>query len=133
MTLVVDASVATKWVLPEVDSDRAVTLRGSGEDLIAPSLILAEVGNALWKSAARGDTSKVDAIRALAAVTGHLTALISLDELAEQATALAIDLRHPIYDCFYLALALRENASLVTADRRMLAAAKTARVKARLL
>jgi predicted nucleic acid-binding protein len=40
-------------------------------------------------------------------------------------------LRHPIYDCFYLALAQREGASLVTADNKMLGAAKQARVKVR--
>jgi predicted nucleic acid-binding protein len=29
-------------------------------------------------------------------------------------------LRHPVYDCFYLALAEREDATLVTADRRLI-------------
>jgi predicted nucleic acid-binding protein len=133
LTFVVDASVAAKWVLPESDSDRAVALRGNGEDMIAPSLILAEIGNALWKSAQRGEVSKSDAVRALAAAAAHLTTLVAIDELAESATALAIDLRHPIYDCFYLALAQRENAAIITADERMLAAARKARIKARLL
>ncbi len=33
---------------------------------------------------------------------------------------MAVDLRHPVYDCFYLALAEAEEAPLVTADRRLL-------------
>ena len=133
MTLVIDASVAAKWVLPEPDSGRAVALRSTGEEMIAPSLILAEIGNALWKSALRDEVSKSDAVRALAAAAAHLTTLVAIDELAEHATGLAIDLRHPIYDCFYLALAQRENAAVVTADERLLAAARKARIKARLL
>ena len=40
--------------------------------------------------------------------------------LAPRATAMALDLDHAIYDCFYLALAEREDAPLVTADRRFL-------------
>jgi predicted nucleic acid-binding protein len=31
---------------------------------------------------------------------------------------------HPIYDCFYLALAEREHLPIVTADGRLLAAAR---------
>jgi len=38
--------------------------------------------------------------------------------------ALAIKLKHPIYDCFYLALAKREHAPLVSVDKRLIAAAK---------
>ena len=42
----------------------------------------------------------------------------------DAAMALAIRLKHPIYDCFYLALAERERCALVTADARLIAAAK---------
>ena len=133
MTCVIDASVAAKWILPEPDSDRAVALRTTGEEMIAPSLILAEIGNALWKSARRGEVSKPDAVRGLAAAAAHLTTLMAIEDLAEHATALAIDLGHPIYDCFYLALAQREDIVLVTADERLLAAARKARIKARML
>ena len=47
MTLVVDASVAAKWVLPEPQSDRAEELRLTGEPIIAPELVFAEIGNAV--------------------------------------------------------------------------------------
>ena len=36
---------------------------------------------------------------------------------------MALDLNHPIFDCFYLAAALRNDTKLVTADRRLLAKA----------
>jgi predicted nucleic acid-binding protein len=110
-----------------------VALWTTAEEMIARSLILAEVGNALWKSARRGEISKPDAVRALAAAAAHLTALVGVADLAETATALAIDLGHPVYDCFYLALAQRESAAMVTADARSLAAARKARIKATIL
>jgi predicted nucleic acid-binding protein len=124
MTLVVDASVAVKWVLPEPDSDRAAALRKSEDDIIAPSLVIAEIGNALWKSALRGDIGTAEASEALQLAVSHFARIVPLDDLAVRATELAIDLRHPIYDCFYLALAERERVPIVSADSKLLAAAK---------
>jgi predicted nucleic acid-binding protein len=123
VTLVVDASVAAKWVLPEDAADRAVALRGT-DDLLAPSLIYAEIGNAVWKRALWNELSMADALRALESAIGIFTALVPMAELAARATEIAIELRHPIYDCFYLALAERERCALVSADARLLAAAK---------
>jgi predicted nucleic acid-binding protein len=34
--------------------------------------------------------------------------------------AIALDLDHPVYDCFYLALAEIEQNAMVTADQRLL-------------
>jgi predicted nucleic acid-binding protein len=133
VTLVVDASVAVKWVLPEPDSDQAVALRTEEPDVIAPSLVVAEIGNALWKSALRKDLSRPEALDALRIATAHFNRLVGLEDLAADAMALAIDGRQPIYDCFYLALARRENAALVTADEAMIAAAKKAKIKVRRL
>lgn len=124
MTLVVDASVAAQWVLPEVQSDAAIALRLTGEPLIAPDLVYAEVGNAIWKRAVQGELSEAEATEALAAATEAYTSLIPMGELAARATEIAIAMRHPIYDCFYLALAERERAPVITTDKRLLAAAK---------
>ena len=46
MTLVVDASVAFKWFAQEDGTDRALQLLERGEPIVAPDLIVAEVGNA---------------------------------------------------------------------------------------
>ena len=53
--LVVDASVAVKWFLPEAQSDAARALLGSGHDLIAPELVYAELGIALVKRVRKGE------------------------------------------------------------------------------
>jgi predicted nucleic acid-binding protein len=124
MTLVVDASVAVKWVLPEPGSERAVAIRTADEDLIAPSLVCAEIGSAIWRASVRGDFSAAEAREYLKIATAHYQRIIPLEELADAAIALAIRLKHPIYDCFYLALAARERCALITADARLIEAAK---------
>jgi predicted nucleic acid-binding protein len=47
-----------------------------------------------------------------------LAELCPLVGLAARALAIADELRHPAYDCFYLALAQARDARLITADRR---------------
>ena len=127
MTLVVDASVAAKWVLPEPGSEEATALRTRDLNLIAPSLIVAEISNAVCKSALRGDLDKHDALNALQTAIAHFARLVPIEQIAPEAMKLALDLKHPIYDCFYLALAERERVPLVSADKKLLAAAKRAK------
>jgi predicted nucleic acid-binding protein len=124
VTIVVDASVAAKWVLPEPGSDRAMQLHLNGESMLAPNLVFAEIGNAIWKRATQGEISTTEASRVLKTATRLFTTLVPTPELAGRALEISIALKHPIYDCFYLALAEREGAPLVTADKRLLAAAK---------
>jgi predicted nucleic acid-binding protein len=124
MSLVVDASVAVKWILDEDASARALALKELREELIAPSLVLAEIGNVLWKHVLRQTLSQADAALGLVHLAATFDRLEPLESLHKRAMALALQLQHPIYDCFYLAVAEREPAPLVTADRRLLAAAE---------
>ncbi|MCC7346609.1 MAG: type II toxin-antitoxin system VapC family toxin [Variibacter sp.] len=133
MSLIVDASIAVKWFADEVGSAEARALGTSGDALVAPDLVIAELGSALWKKCRLGAIARMQAMRAMEQAPEHFDALFEQAELRSQALELALDLNHPIYDCFYLALALRENAPVVTADARLRAAAEKARVAARMI
>jgi predicted nucleic acid-binding protein len=122
VTLVVDASVAIKWIVEEVDSRRAKLLRGLDEPLIAPELVVAEICNAMWKLVVRRAITEHQANGAIRTLGGAFDDLIGLSELAEDAFALARVLDHSAYDCFYAALALREGAVYVTCDAPFLRA-----------
>jgi predicted nucleic acid-binding protein len=118
VTLVVDTSVVMKWVVEEVDSARAQRLIGL--PLAAPDLIRAELGNALWKRVVlRKELIPQQAQRGLARASAALN-LVPSAPLADRALALAIELAHPVYDCFFLALAEELDVRLVTADERFL-------------
>lgn len=122
MSLIVDSSVAVKWVADEPGSDRARALYLSDE-CWAPALIIAEVGNALWKKRRMKLVTSEQATAALRALPDRIR-LFDMNELAPRAFAIAADLDHPIYDCFYLALAERERVPLVCADGPLVAKAK---------
>ena len=133
MSLIVDASVAVKWVVPEPDSVKARTLQDEEGDLLAPTLAIPEIANALWKYARRGEITREQACDALHIASRLIGRLIPVEDLAQQAVELAIRLEHPVYDCFYLALAAREGIPVVTADGDLYATARRARIDARLL
>jgi predicted nucleic acid-binding protein len=120
MSLIVDASVATKWLVEEDQRIEARALADVGRELIAPDIIVAEVGNALWKRCRRKELRVMDAVRAVEKLPGAFDRLMSSVHLVGDAMRLSATLDHPIYDCFYLALAEREAAPLVTADQRLL-------------
>ena len=116
---VVDASVAVKWLVREPLSQEASLLLTSGISLMAPDLLFAEAGNALWAMRQRGDLADAEFDEAVETLRGAPVLVPStLLQLTPAASRLAADLGHPIYDCFYLALAIQEKAPLVTADAR---------------
>ena len=133
MTWVVDASVAVKWVVPEILSEQSDRLLGGGEQLIAPDLLLAEAANALWKKIRRRELSAAEANRALDVISASGIVLYAAQPLLARALVMAQRLEHPVYDCVYVALAERERATLVTADERLLARLARRRMKVRAL
>lgn len=114
--IIVDASVALKWVLEEDDSPLARAL--AARDLAAPDLLWSECANGLWRWVQRGVLSGRVAHERFVALRRAPVALIPAGELLDRALILAIELGHPIYDCVYLALALQRGMQVVSADRR---------------
>jgi predicted nucleic acid-binding protein len=120
MTLVVDASVALKWFVAEPDSATALGVLASDEMLIAPDLVVAELCNAAWRLWRRNEMT-LDQLRIIAGRASHAFAeTAAADALAARAIDIAVGLDHPVHDCFYLALADLRDATMVTADRRLL-------------
>ena len=115
--MIIDASVAVKLIVPEELSGRAQDLVLSAQ-MSAPDLLLVEVANAIWSKAKRGEiVNRISWMKVFPAIVPNLTPSA---DLMEAALDLAIELGHPVYDCFYLALAIRSDEVLITADKRFL-------------
>ena len=116
--LVVDASVAVKWFIRDTQEEKDVTsavdiLIGVGRnsiELIQPPHWMAEVIAVLARL--QPDLTN-DAIDLLDAMEIPIRAESSDYKLASH---LAMELNHHLFDTFYHALALQENATLLTAD-----------------
>jgi predicted nucleic acid-binding protein len=114
--VIIDASVAVKWVIDEPDGDKAEKLLR--ERLAAPALWLAEAASALWSKCRRQDISEQEVRGARVTLKRAPVDQISLDLLLPAAVDYALTLQHPVYDCFYLAAAHIHDTLLVTADLR---------------
>ena len=118
MQLVVDASVAVKWLVEEEDSDAAEGLLDARYELFAPRLLASEVGNALWRKVRMGELERSHAGALASAISEMAVRWMPDDEIGPDAVRLSLALDRPVYDCVYLALAHRLGATLVTADAR---------------
>ena len=118
-TLVIDASIAIKWVIEEEGTPQALTLRRNAK-LLAPELLVAECANILWKKARRNELSREEALLAARLLQTAAIELVPTRSLLAAATRIAIELDHPAYDCLYLALAIENDCRFVTTDERFL-------------
>jgi len=121
--VVLDASVAVRWVVKEEGSDEAAALLERDITWITPRLLLTEAASALRRKvadralapAAAGQS--LDAL--LQAVADGVIRLIEDERVIAPALLLALSLQHKVLDCVYLALAEREGAGIATADDRL--------------
>jgi predicted nucleic acid-binding protein len=119
--LVIDASVACKMYVREADSELARSVVLGADGLCAPDVVVAEVASAMWRKMRSGRLSVDQAMACLNVLPSLFDVLAPSAALVARAIAIADSLGHPVYDCFYLALAERDGTMLVTADRRLLA------------
>ncbi|MGP0074136.1 MAG: type II toxin-antitoxin system VapC family toxin [Bryobacteraceae bacterium] len=122
-TLVVDCSVAAKWVLHETDRPQALRLlqqEKTGEvSLISPDLLLTEFASLLAKRTRRKQMSLSEAQDAFRLLEDSAPVLFETLPLLEPALNLALQNHMSLWDCVYLALAIDQNCAFITADRRL--------------
>ncbi len=117
-SVVVDASVAVKWVVAEDFSDQADLLKGSA--LCAPAHWQAEAVNVLWAKVYRGDLLPAGAIDRARMLMQAPVELVPLSPLMDDALKQSLACGITIYDFLYLALAVARDIAFVTADRKLL-------------
>ena len=94
MHYVIDAGVAVKWFIPEVDSAKAHQLLErylQGIDTsVAPDLLIAECGNVFWRRCRQGDITPDEATESLADLLTLNVPLVPATSLVQSALQLAL-------------------------------------------
>lgn len=116
---VVDASVVVKWFIPEVHSDAAVRLLEGGYSLLAPDLLLPEVGNVLWKKIRRRELSESSALSIFENLKSKSLQIVGTPTLLKSALGIATKFDRSFYDSLYLATAVFHDCVLATADDKL--------------
>lgn len=125
---ILDASVVVKLVVTEVGTAESLAIIERPTRWLAPRLMVIEVASALRQKTVAEALSAVNAAAALSAcldaVADGVIGLADDEALAQAALNLALTLDHKVPDCLYLALAEREGAMLVSADRKLISLAR---------
>ena len=121
--VVVDASLAFKWLVSEEHSDRARAISrlwaNEGIQAAAPYLMPVEVTNALHRRVVRGELTVEDAVRLLEYLLASGIELRDEPDLHARALQVASKLSQgAVYDAHYLALADILGCEYWTADER---------------
>ena len=121
--VVIDASLAAMWAIPEAHTDQALNLanKWARENtlLIAPCLMLAEVTNAFYKRVIRREVDLKTAIEALNVVLEFGIEIREEKGLHSLAMELSHRLGRPTtYDYHYLAMAAIHNCEFWTGHQR---------------
>lgn len=118
-TVVVDSSVALKWFVPEIHSERAASLLDDSIQLAAPDLLYPEAGNVVWKKVGRGELEAEEAREIIAGLKRVPIGVTASSLLLEAALDIALVHRRTVYDSLYAALAVAYDCVFVTADDRL--------------
>lgn len=118
--LVVDTSVAVKWVVPEIgqpEDDTELALDLLERTLIAPDCIVGEFANAMFKKVQRQEIGEAQARQAVA-ILPDIIDFTPSPPLIVSAFELCLKMVHPFHDCLFLVLAMEADGTLVTADAK---------------
>ncbi|MBI4228784.1 MAG: type II toxin-antitoxin system VapC family toxin [Deltaproteobacteria bacterium] len=130
----IDASLALKWVLPEVYTDRAQELLRSwlveGTSLIAPTLFIYEIASALRNKVYRQIITMEEGFSALNQIRRGNIELKYQPTLVDKGWEIAAKLGLPTaYDAFYVALAEQEGCEFWTADKNLVNVLENDKIK----
>jgi len=132
-TVVVDASVAVKWYVPEVHTLEAEKLLNNTYEIHAPELMLPEFGNIVWKKMQRRDLTAHEAGRIIKAFGNQDIRFHSHKSLLQAAFTGASLSNQTVYDWSYMALAVSLSCPFVTADERFYKALENTKLRKHLL
>lgn len=119
LTYVIDASAVVRIITAHPEAQAFREPLAAAALVIAPELMLTEVSNGLWKLQRAEALGGIDPQDLLLEARALINAVEPDRVLQAEALALACHLNHPVHDCLYLALARREAAQLLTADRQL--------------
>ena len=124
--IVVDASVAVKWFLPEEGEtlvSQAVALLDAYDDdqarFVVPDLFYVETASAIWKAVRAGRVSRAFGDQSLVLLMQREFPTVPTLKLLDRAFQIAADYGRTVYDSLYVALAVQTSAQLITADERL--------------
>ncbi|MEE9447342.1 MAG: type II toxin-antitoxin system VapC family toxin [Arenicellales bacterium] len=123
MIIVLDASAAVEIDLNRPQSKRLSDSVLEAEWVIAPTIYIAETSNVMGKYHQHAGLPLKDCEQHLEQLMALPDDFINEETLFREAFSLSCSLAHSVYDMLYLVLARRNNATILSMDKKLQALA----------
>lgn len=124
--VVVDASIAAKWLLPRRDEplaeEASLLLKSYREgevQVLVPDLFWAEIGNVLWKAIRAHRCALSDAQTGLKFLNDLRIPTVPSHPTLDRAISIAAAFDRTVYDSLYVAVAILSKSEFITADEKL--------------
>jgi predicted nucleic acid-binding protein len=128
MTVVVDASAAIEITLGRELAGAFQRVLNEAEVVLAPDIFPAEITNVFWKYGHHSDLATEVCQRGIAYCLDLVDDYVSTQYLCREVFSESIKLKHAAYDVFYLVVARRNDAVVLTRNKKMIEAARALKV-----
>ena len=130
MTIIVlDASAALEIALNKKDSHRFRESLLQAGLVLAPDTFPSEITNTFWKYGLYSHLPSEQCQRGIDYCLDLVDDYIDTRDLCSEVFAESVKAKHPAYDLFYLIVARRHNASILTKDKKMIRLATELQIK----
>ncbi|MBN2735918.1 MAG: type II toxin-antitoxin system VapC family toxin [Spirochaetales bacterium] len=119
MIIVLDVSGAIEILLQKEKRAKYDETYKQASWVIAPDLYVSEISNVLWKYYKANLFSHEECVQYVEDGISMVDDFIAAKELWKEALGEGIKNSHSIYDMYYLVLARRNDATLITNDNRL--------------
>ena len=123
MIVVLDTSAAVEVVLQRKFSDKFAQALVDADLVLSPTLLIAETSNVFWKYQKFAELPFSTCEKLIEQTILLPDEYVNERELNIEAFKLACELNHSVYDALFLVLARRNNAQLLTMDKKLMLAA----------
>ena len=114
----IDASIAVKAIVEEQFSDNARSILATYDLILAPAHAYAEIAEVVFRKFSAGQIEERQVVLALERLPSILT-LVPLDTIIVDVFNIAKEIHHSVYDCLYVAAAMKHGTELVTTDVKL--------------
>lgn len=120
MIVVLDASAAIEIALNKQNGDNFRNILKSSDLVIAPDTFPSEITNVFWKYANFSNLAADKCSNGIDYCIDLIDDFIETRGMCREVLSESIIQRHPVYDLFYLVVARRHNAAILSSDKKML-------------
>jgi predicted nucleic acid-binding protein len=126
---VLDASAAMEIALDKAEAMRFKKLLSASDLVLAPDIYPSEITNAFWKYGLYSGLEAEKCEKGIDYCLDLVDDFIPTSSLCKEVFSEAMESKHPAYDLFYIVLARRNGASILTMDKKLRKLAKRLKVK----